>query len=73
MPSLPWQSIDCAPRDRDVLLRFSDGTCSMGRWDEDKYAKKKNPRWHYEKSYLYGKIHEKQNQPIEWLDVIPKP
>ena len=69
MSSLPWQSMDSAPRDTWILLRFPDGSCSMGKWDDDRYAKKPKPHWKYEKCYLYGAKHEKQNQPDLWLDV----
>ena len=68
MSNLQWQPIATAPHDRMLLLRFSDGFCSMGMWDYDKYAKKPKPHFTYEKGYLYGKRYMRDVQPTEWID-----
>ena len=73
--SLPWLPILIAPLDRDILLKFSDGSCSVGRWYDDHFSTRPIPRWKSEYSRLRGVTYEKANQPIEWLDLgyLPDP
>lgn len=68
---LPWQPIEKAPKDRQVLLKMADGAMSMGRWDMQKHHKKPNPYWVSELGFILGVGWSRENPPTEWLDVHP--
>ena len=67
-----WQTIDTAPKDKTRVLLYypSEGyvpsIIRCGQWDEDKYAKRPRPYWHYDGAQ--GQVSmARQRLPALWM------
>lgn len=73
-----WISIESAPRDgQPVLLYiavvgFTGGATTVGRYDDDKHAKRPRPHWSTERGWLFGRRWDRDNQPTHWMP-LPLP
>lgn len=70
-----WQPIETAPKDKMMLLyrptAHEWGMVTLGKWEEDKYAKKPNPFWAM--WHKIGGITEARAwKPTHWMQ-LPTP
>ena len=65
-----WSPIDTAPLNKRILLAYSDGRVTIGKWDDDRFSKRPKPFWNMVDSFM-GIRWMRDNSPIAWLG-IPK-
>lgn len=75
--AMSWQPIETAPKDRRILLWIPDGPwscCSIGEWDDDRYAlKKSRPYWRSTEERTQGIRWMRDRQPTHWAELPEGP
>lgn len=73
-PAVAWQPIETAPKDREIWLWFPTmlrGHMTVGRWEDDRYAKKPKPYW---AGSVRGRVNEyRDNPPTLWQPLPTQP
>lgn len=70
-----WQPIETAPKDQTVLVYpplWSGRTCSIARYNDDKYCKKPAPYWHRDDD-LGQKTRSRGVPPTHWMPIPASP
>lgn len=65
-----WQPIETAPKEAYYLLLLANNRVEIGRWDDDRFAKKPKPFWAY--SFLSSRRQQRENPPTHWMP-LPTP
>ena len=66
-----WQPMETAPRGQTRSILYVPGYgVEIGRYNDDRYAKKPRPFWRW--SYLFGVATQRANQPTAWMP-LPAP
>jgi hypothetical protein len=60
-----WLSMEDAPQDKRILLKYEDGNVSIGRWNADEHAKL-TPRPYWSNERFPCITEARKNQPISW-------
>jgi hypothetical protein len=68
-----WKPIATAPKDRRVLLYIRLYGCSIGDWDDDRYAKNPRPFWRADVDAWMRRLWMRANQPTHWMELPGKP
>ena len=68
---------EAPPKDREILLFLDGGPTfrhwSIGKWDDDKYAKSPRPYWRADAERVMGKVWMRNSQPTHWAELPAKP
>lgn len=75
-PAPGWQPIETAPKDKKVLVWFSDlsgGTADIAKLDDDKYAKKPRPYWSGNYERVLGILAYRNGKPTHWIPLPEAP
>ena len=70
-----WLPIETAPKDREILVWFSDlfkGMADVAKWEPDTYAKKPRPYWQGSKERMLGILAYRHGNPTHWMP-LPQP
>ncbi len=68
-----WLGIAECPKDSRVLLNFPAPVgVGVGRWSDDRYAKKPRPYWTAETERIWGTLTIRANQPTRYMP-LPLP
>jgi len=77
-PPIPagWQPIETAPKDGTAVLVYpplwNERTCSIARFDDDKYSKKPRPFWARDDDL--GRVsYSRANPPTNWMPLPAAP
>ena len=72
-----WQPIETAPKDERIILFRPDSydwaQIIIGKFDDDKYAKKPRPYWSHERQKVTGIQEAREHQPTHWKPLPVKP
>ncbi len=70
-----WETMETAPKDGTQILCFGFGRQSVGKWNDDRHARKPRPYWSTELDRALGDSWARANQPTHWmhLPVAPQP
>jgi len=69
-----WRPIEIAPKDKVVLVApglYYDKTCSIARYDDDRYNKK--PRPYRRRDDAYGVLASRGTPPTHWMPLPDAP
>ena len=72
--SLPWRSIETAPRDGTLVIVWPptrEGATSCARFHDDRFAKKPRPYWNRSDTVFTGS--SRGNPPTHWRPVLSGP
>lgn len=78
MKNSQWHPIETAPKDRRILLGFSEelfiGISSVfGKWESDQYATYPKPYWRHDLTRLCGIKVCRNHPPTHWMELPEKP
>lgn len=71
---LQWKPIETAPKDRRIILGFTEPIFTginviAGKWDDDKYHKNPQPCWTHDLQHLTNRKELRSNQPGYWMEI----
>lgn len=71
-----WTPISEAPKNKRVLLyrptALDWSKIVVGKFDDDKYARRPRPYWTHDQEMLEGKNRTRSNQPTHFME-LPEP
>jgi len=61
-----WYPIETAPKDGTKVLLYRQGWLVIGRWNDNRHARRANPFWDAEDARLKGWNWARKNDPTHW-------
>jgi hypothetical protein len=73
-----WKPIETAPKDKRILLFYSDESrvhsrVVCGAWNDDKYNRKPRPYWSNDLVSIFGLNYARAHVPTHWMTLPEKP
>jgi len=71
---MEWQPIETAPKDGTSIILYEPNRkkVQIGKWDNDRWAKKPRPYWAMVSGYS-DKTYERMFPPTHWQPLPPSP